>query len=74
MSEKLSIIKLKGQANYAIWKLRILSLLTEKGLSNALLETTISSSNSSNSINKAKELDSKALATIILLVEDSPLL
>ena len=70
MSEKLSISKLKGQANYAIWKLRTQSLLTERGFISALLVTSNTSTNST----KALEIDSKALATIVLLVEDGPLL
>jgi hypothetical protein len=70
MSKKLSIGKLKGQANHAIWKLRTQSLLTERGFISALLVTSNTSTNST----KALEIDSKALATIVLLVEDGPLL
>jgi hypothetical protein len=55
MSEKLSIRKLKGQANYAIWKLWTQSLLTERGFTSALLVTSNTSTNST----KALETDSK---------------
>ena len=58
------IDKLKGSENYDIWKLRISSVLIEKGLDLAIKEDT----------SVSNKLDQKALANIRLALAEGPLL
>ena len=57
-----TIAKLRGASNYEIWKIRITAYMTREGTHTAILSDTIDNNND------------KALSTINLLIEDSPLL
>ena len=63
--ERTSIAKLKGHANYLVWEVRAKALLTRDGLSDAIIKLI--------AITVLEATNGKALATILLSIEDGPL-
>jgi len=61
-SDKITMQKLKGSANYPIWAIRMTAFLTKEGLMTAI------------SMNVDPDINAKALSNIQLLIEDGPLL
>ena len=65
LNERTSIKKLKGHANYLVWEVRAKAVLTKDGLFDAIIEPTAAI--------VTETANGKALATILLSVEDGPL-
>ena len=62
-SDKITIAKLSGSANYPIWALRMTAFLTKEALNAVIASNEVSD-----------EINGKALSNIQLLIEDGPLL
>src|SRR5205823_4150094 len=67
-SKDVQIPKLKGQSNFEVWKLRILALLVEKDLYDAI------NHNNDQYLLVTDIIDRKARSLILLSLEDGPLL
>ena len=61
-TKSLNIMELLGASNYEIWKIHITTYMIREGTNTAIISDIIDDKND------------KALATINLLIEDSPLL
>jgi hypothetical protein len=62
-SDKITMAKLTGSANYPIWALRMTAFLTKEALNAVIASNEVSD-----------EINGKALSNIQLLIEDGPLL
>jgi hypothetical protein len=62
-SDKITMAKLSGSANYPIWALRMTAFLTKEALNAVIASNEVSN-----------EINGKALSNIQLLIEDGPLL
>jgi len=62
-SDKITMAKLTGSANYLIWALRMAAFLTKESLNAVITADEVSD-----------DINGKALSNIQLLVEDGPLL
>ena len=62
-SDKITMAKLTGSANYPIWALRMTAFLTKEDLHAVITADDVST-----------EVNGKALSNIQLLIEDGPLL
>ena len=62
-SDKITMPKLKGSANYPIWALRMAAFLTKEAQNAIIASDDVST-----------EINSKAISNIQLLIEDGPLL
>jgi hypothetical protein len=62
-SERITIAKLSGSANYPIWAIRMAAFLTKEALNAITTQDDVSD-----------DINAKALSNIQLLIEDGPLL